>query len=305
VSHRRRIGPVKRLPPTTTIQVSADILPNRLPHATGTLIMKRLIPLALICLTLAACATSPTGRSQLKLFGGGKMAALGDQSYAQLKQKTPIDHNAADNRFVMCVAHAITSVPGVDKAVNGPWQITVFKSDQINAFALPGGNIGVYSGLLPVTQDGAQLAAVIGHEVGHVLAGHGNERMSEQYATQGGLAVLSAFLGGSGAGAGAGGQAIMSALGVGAQVGILLPFSRAQESEADLIGLELMAKAGFDPREAVKLWQNMSKASNGNSPNQFLSTHPSNNNRIQALQAHMNKAMQLYRAAPHHPQCSK
>lgn len=262
----------------------------------------KLVPCLILCTMLAACATSPTGRHQLKLFGGQKMAAMGDQSYAQLKQKTPIDHNSADNRFVMCVANAITAVPGVAKAADGPWQVTVFKSDQINAFALPGGNIGVYSGLLPVTRNGSQLAAVIGHEVGHVLAGHGNERMSEQFATQGGLSVLSAFLGGA---SGGGGQAIMSALGLGAQVGILLPFSRAQESEADLIGLELMARAGFDPRQSVKLWQNMNAASKGKQPNEFVSTHPSNNNRIQALQAHMNKAMQVYRAAPHHPHCSK
>lgn len=262
-----------------------------------------LAPCLLLCMALAACATSPTGRNQLKLFGGQKMAAMGDQSYAQLKQKTPIDNNAADNRFVMCVAHAITAVPGVSQAADGPWEVTVFKSDEINAFALPGGNIGVYSGLLPVTENGSQLAAVIGHEVGHVLAGHGNERMSEQYATQGGLTVLSAFLGG-GAG-GASGQAIMSALGVGAQVGILLPFSRAQESEADLIGLELMARAGFDPRQSVKLWQNMDAASKGQQPNEFVSTHPSNANRIQALQAHMNNAMQIYQNAPNHPNCRK
>ena len=262
--------------------------------------MHRLLAIVLFTAALAGCATSPTGRSQLKMFGDQKMAAMGDQSYAQLKQKTPIDHNAADNRFVECVAHAITAVPGVDQAADGPWQVTVFKSDQINAFALPGGNIGVYSGLLPVTRNGAQLAAVIGHEVGHVLAGHPNERMSEQYATQGGLSVLSAFLGGA---SGGGSQAIMSALGVGAQVGILLPFSRAQESEADLIGLELMARAGFDPRQSVQLWQNMTAATKGQQPNQFLSTHPSNDNRIQALQAHMNKAMQLYEQAGHHPSC--
>ncbi|KEZ75784.1 M48 family metallopeptidase [Salinisphaera hydrothermalis] len=262
--------------------------------------MHRLLAIILFAVALAGCATSPTGRSQLKMFSPQKMAAMGDQSYAQLKQKTPIDHNAADNRFVECVAHAITAVPGVEQAADGSWHVTVFKSKQINAFALPGGNIGVYSGLLPVTKNGAQLAAVIGHEVGHVLAGHPNERMSEQYATQGGLSVLSAFLGGGSSG---GGQAIMSALGVGAQVGILLPFSRAQESEADLIGLELMARAGFDPRQSVQLWKNMTAASNGQQPNPFLSTHPSNNNRIQALEAHMNKAMQLYQQAPRHPSC--
>lgn len=257
--------------------------------------------IVLCAVVLAGCATSPTGRHQLKLFGQQKMDAMGAQSFAKLQQKTPVDQNAAHNRFVKCVADAITSVPGVSKAAGtDDWDVKVFKSEQINAFALPGGNIGVYSGILPVTQNAAQLATVLGHEVGHVIAGHPDERMSEQFATQGGLSVLSAFLGGA---SGGGSRAIMSALGVGAQVGILLPFSRAQESEADLIGLELMARAGFDPRQSVKLWQNMTEASKGKEPNKFLSTHPSNHNRIQALQAHMDQAMQLYKQAGRHPSC--
>lgn len=263
--------------------------------------INRILAIILFAVVLAGCATSPTGRSQLKLFGQQKLDAMGKQSFQELQQKTPIDQNAVDDRFVKCVAGAIVAVPGVSKAAGtDQWDIKVFKSKQINAFALPGGHIGVYSGILPVTKNGAQLAAVLGHEVGHVIAGHPNERMSEQFATQGGLSVLSAFLGGAG---GASSQAIMSALGVGAQVGILLPFSRAQESEADLIGLELMARAGFDPRQSVQLWQNMSAASNGEQPNPFLSTHPSNDNRIKTLQAHMDKAMQLYQQADNHPSC--
>ena len=255
--------------------------------------MRRLLVALPLLIVLVACATSPTGRSQLKLFSNDKVAEMGAQSYQQMKQKEPIDHSTADNRYVKCVADAITA------QVGGQWEVTVFEDDQVNAFALPGGKIGVYSGLLDVAQTDDQLAAVIGHEVGHVLADHGNERISQQYATQGGLSVISAFLGGQG---GAGSDAIMSALGVGAQVGILLPFSRAQESEADTIGLELMARAGFDPRQAVTLWQNMSKQ-NGNSPAEFLSTHPANESRIQNLSSHMNQAMQLYQQAPRHPDC--
>lgn len=270
------------------------------------LYMRRLtlrpLTLLLALLVLAGCATSPTGRSQLKLFGRQQLSQMGDKSYTQLKQKTPVDHSKADNRFVECVVHAITSVPGVDKVTDGHWQVTVFKSKEINAFALPGGNIGVYSGILPVTKNGAQLAAVLGHEVGHVLAGHANERLSEQYATAGGLSILGAVLGGGGGGGGH--QALMKALGLGAQVGVLLPFSRQQESEADLIGLKLMARAGFDPRQSVALWRNMSAASNGKEPNQFLSTHPSNANRIKNLKSHMNQAMQLYQQASRHPDCS-
>ena len=254
----------------------------------------RRIYVASLLLLLVACATSPTGRNQLKLFSEEKIAQMGIQSYQQMKQEEPIDTSTADNRYVKCVANAITRVTG------GEWEVTVFKDDQVNAFALPGGKIGVYSGLLDVAKTDDQLAAVIGHEVGHVLADHGNERVSQQAATQGGLQVVSAFLGGSGGG---GNQAVMSALGLGAQVGILLPFSRTQESEADTIGLELMARAGFDPRESVALWQNMA-AAGGEKPAEFMSTHPSNQHRINNLESHMNQAMQLYQQAPNKPNCS-
>ena len=256
--------------------------------------MRRLFAASLLLL-LVACATSPNGRSQLKLFSEEKIAAMGVQSYQQMKQQEPIDNSTSDNRYVKCVANAITRVTG------GEWEVTVFKDDQVNAFALPGGKIGVYSGLLDVAETDDQLATVIGHEVGHVLADHGNERVSQQAATQGGLQVVSAFLGGAGGGGGS--QAIMSALGLGAQVGILLPFSRTQESEADTIGLELMARAGFDPRQSVQLWQNMA-AAGGEKPAEFMSTHPSNESRINNLQRHMNKAMQLYQQAPNKSNCS-
>ncbi|MES1946013.1 peptidase M48 Ste24p [Salinisphaera sp. C84B14] len=254
----------------------------------------RRIYVASLLLLLVACATSPTGRNQLKLFSEEKIAQMGIQSYQQMKQEEPIDTSTADNRYVKCVADAITRVTG------GEWEVTVFKDDQVNAFALPGGKIGVYSGLLDVAKTDDQLAAVIGHEVGHVLADHGNERVSQQAATQGGLQVVSAFLGGSGGG---GNQAVMSALGLGAQVGILLPFSRTQESEADTIGLELMARAGFDPRQSVALWQNMA-AAGGEKPAEFMSTHPSNQSRINNLESHMNQAMQLYQQTPNKPNCS-
>ena len=265
--------------------------------------MKRVILFCMASLVLAGCATSPTGRNQLTFFGNERMAAMGEQSFAQIKKETPTDASTADNRFVECVANAITNVPGLNESADVQrWDVVVFKSDQVNAFALPGGHIGVYTGLLGVANNGDQLAAVIGHEVGHVIADHPNERMSQQYATQGGLTALSAFLGGGGGGAGS--QAIMSALGVGAQVGILLPFSRTQESEADTIGLELMARAGFDPRAAVQLWQNMAAASNGEEPSEFMSTHPSNQTRIQGLESHMNQALALYQQTSNRPNCT-
>lgn len=260
--------------------------------------------IALAATVLAACAVSPTGRRQLQLFPASEMAQMGDQSYRQLKQQKPVSNDQSKTRFVNCVVDALTAVVGPPKD-GGQWRVTLFKADDtVNAFALPGGNIGVYTGLLKVTQNAAQLAAVIGHEIGHVEAGHGNERLSTTYATQTGLQLIQALSGVSGV---AGGQQIMALLGLGAQVGVLLPFSRAQESEADVLGLSYMAKAGFDPRQSIDLWHNMSKAG-GKAPPEWLSTHPSNENRIQNLESRMPQAMQLYRQAQaqgHHPHCNR
>lgn len=247
-----------------------------------------------LTLTMAACTNSPTGRNQLKLYSGEKMAKSGDQSYKKLLKKKEIDHDQADNRFVSCVVDALSDQTDKD------WQVTVFKSDQVNAFAVPGGNIGVYSGILPITKNGGQLAAVLGHEMGHVRAGHANERMSEQAATGIGVSVLSAVIGSQTSGLGQ--NALMGLLGTGAKVGIILPFSRAQESEADRIGLKLMAKAGFDPRQSVKLWQNMAQQG-GDKPPQLLSTHPDDQDRIKALRKHMPQALEQYRQANQQPHC--
>ena len=242
---------------------------------------------------VTACATSPTGRRQLQLFAPAEMAQMGNAAYREIQQQTPAASSPAVRGYVSCVVDQLTKV--VPTPVDGgQWQVTVFDEPKnINAFALPGGNVGVYTGLLEVTKNQSQLAAVIAHELAHVQANPGNSRLSTQYATQAGLTLLSAFAGG-----GDGGQKsqIMSLLGLGAQVGVILPFSRAQESEADVIGLRYMAKAGFDPRESIGLWRNMMAASGGRPP-EFLSTHPAGETRIDALQAHMAEAMQLYQQA--------
>lgn len=252
---------------------------------------------ALIAVTLAAfvtaCATSPTGRRQLEFFAPGQMAEMGDTAYQQIRKETPETDNAAQRNYVQCVTNALTRVvpPPVD---GGQWRVTVFKGDDnVNAFALPGGNIGVYSGLLKVTENQSQLAAVIGHELAHVQAQHANARMSTQYATSAGLQVAAAVAGASGRGDQ---QTIMGLLGLGAQVGVILPFSRAQEAEADVLGLRYMAEAGFDPRASVDLWRNM-KAAGGGSPPEFLSTHPSGDTRIEGLQKRIPSVMPLYEQA--------
>ena len=252
--------------------------------------MQRLLILTLIATTtaLVACATSPLGRSQLQLFPESQMAEMGVAAFQDMKQQQPLETSSQTNGYVSCVARAIIA----ELPEQRTWEVQVFKDDSANAFALPGGKIGVHTGLLKVADNQDQLAAVIGHEVGHVLAQHSNERMSIQYATQTGTQLVAALAGGDSAEK----QTLMGLLGVGAQYGVQLPFSRKHEAEADVIGLDLMAEAGFDPRASVDLWRNMA-ANSGGSPPEFLSTHPSNQTRIECLQARIPEAMPLYQQA--------
>ncbi|MCF8104397.1 MAG: M48 family metallopeptidase [Desulfohalobiaceae bacterium] len=267
---------------------------------------KRLLGVAAFLFSLvlvAACATSPTGRSQLQLFSSQQLNEMGQVSYRKMVQEVPEEKDRDVNRYVSCVVGAVTaSLPG--SVARTEWKVTVFDKDEVNAFALPGGYIGIYKGLLKVAETKDQLAAVVGHEIAHVTAEHPNARLSTQYTTQAGLRVVGAFLGGQGGG---GSREIMALLGLGSQVGILLPFSRSQEAEADVLGLDYMARAGFDPRASIDLWQNMAR-SGGGKPPEFLSTHPSEHSRIQTLQGRMPEAMELYRRARQQnriPQCSR
>jgi predicted Zn-dependent protease len=245
-----------------------------------------------ILLLLAACATSPLGRSQLQLLPADQLNQMGLEAFQKVRQTTPRSRDPALNAYVQCVADAITAEVGGPRG-GGAWDVVVFREPQANAFALPGGKIGVYTGLLDVARTQGQLAAVIGHEVAHVIAQHHNERVSQQLAVQ----LVSDLAGGS--------PTAMALLGIGAQVGILLPYSRIQESEADKVGLDLMASAGFDPREAIDLWRNMERAS-GSGGIEFLSTHPSSGSRVRELQPRMGRAMAFYqnaRAQGKHPRC--
>jgi len=241
------------------------------------------------------CSTSPLGRRQFTMMPADQMDQMGIQAFKNQKKNLPISNDPAANRLVRCVSNALT------RQVKGRWEVVVFKEDSPNAFALPGGKIGVHTGLLKVAQNQHQLAAVIGHEIAHVLAQHSNERISQQYAVQSGLQLTQAL-----AGVTTGtGKALMGLLGVGAQYGILMPYGRSQESEADLLGLDLMANAGFDPRESVNLWVNMGKASRGKTP-EFLSTHPSHGTRIEDLKKRMPSALRKWnraRAQGKRPQC--
>jgi predicted Zn-dependent protease len=209
------------------------------------------------------------------------MNQLGADAFNEMKKTIPIERSESINRYVNCIVQSELAVTEDDTGVSS-WEVVVFKDNTPNAFALPGGKIGVHTGILPITKTTDQLAAVLGHEIGHVIARHGNERISQNQITQGGMEALTKMGKGEMAGA----------LGGGAKYGVLLPFSRAHESEADLIGLEIMAKAGFDPEESVALWENMSAMSSGK-PNEILSTHPSDETRMKQLNAKMPDALQL------------
>lgn len=255
--------------------------------------IKTILATALLSALVAGCTTSPTGRSQFILVSGSEMATLGTQSFSELKKNEKISTDKKTIQYVQCVTDAILQVtppqPDFDK-----WEVVVFDSDQVNAFALPGGKIGVYTGLLKVARTQDQLASVIGHEIGHVMANHGSERVSSSLAANSALQITSVALGAAGS---QNADLIMAGLGLGVNVGVLLPFSRTHESESDLIGVQLMNKAGFDPNQSVALWRNMAKASKG-APPEILSTHPSHDTRISDLKTAIKQLPPPTRRAP-------
>jgi predicted Zn-dependent protease len=218
-----------------------------------------------------------------------ELSAMGREAFLSMKQEEPVDTEPRTNQYVGCVARTLL---GAIDAEPAKWEVVVFDSEEANAFALPGRKIGVFTGILEVARTQDQLAAVLAHEVAHVTQRHSNERVSQAFVAEGGLAAASVALGGEGETH----DLAMAALGIGAQVGVLMPFARTQESEADSVGLEYMARAGFDPRAAVALWQNM-EAAGGGSPPEFLSTHPSHETRIGDLQERMPSAWELFQVA--------
>lgn len=172
------------------------------------------------------------------------------------------------------------------------WEFNLIKDEPANAFAIPGGKVVIFTGILSVTQNETGLATVMGHEIAHAIARHGNERMSQGLVAQMGGMALSVALSSKSQETQ---QLFMTAYGMGAQVGVLLPYSRLQESEADEIGLVFMAKAGYDPRKAIDFWQRMAEKSDGGTPPEFLSTHPSHKSRIEEIKKHLPMAMRYYR----------
>lgn len=249
--------------------------------------MSRLLFLLLILPILTYCTTSPLDRRQVVLYSEAEMARQGEQAYRQMQSELPVTPNASETIYVQCVADYIIEAVDEPMRSNVNWEVTVFDNEQANAFALPGGKIGVYNGLLDVAFNQHQLAAVMAHEVGHVLANHSNERAS-QSALSNGVISVARIIGAS--------DRTIEAISYGSQLGVFLPFSRTQESEADSLGILLMAEAGFDPEQSIALWENMS-ADGGNRPPEFMSTHPSPDTRMGDLRARLDQAREIRAAA--------
>lgn len=250
---------------------------------------------------LFACATVPlTERRGLRLVSDSEMLPLSFQQYSDVLQKSKLSNDPSKVRLVRQVGERIARASeefmkesGLESDIaNYKWEFNVIEDDKtVNAWCMPGGKVAVYTGILPITQNETGLAVVLGHEIAHALAKHGNERMSEGLLVQLGGATLSSALSGQPEMTS---QLFMGAYGVASNVGFMLPYSRVHESEADRIGLVLMAKAGYDPRTAIPFWERMNAQGGSRSP-EFLSTHPVPETRIKNIQALIPEAMKYYK----------
>lgn len=253
--------------------------------------------------TAISCSKNPiTGRSQFKLVPEQQLQSMATQQYRQFLSQNRTVSPSADRDAEMVrrvgqrLAAAVTSYyrqQGLSNTLEGfDWEFNLVNDKAANAWVMPGGKCVVYTGLLPITQNEAALANVIGHEISHAIFQHGNERMSQGLTAQGLGAGLSVALANKPA---ATQNLFLQAFGVGTQVGVLLPFSRKHELEADRYGMRWAAMAGYNPREAIALWERMEKASNGQRPPEFMSTHPSEGKRIEQLQRYLGEALKYYK----------
>lgn len=241
-------------------------------------------------LTLYGCATVPyTERQQIMMVSEEQESQIGATLFTEVKQESKL---SGDSRMNSMVSEAGRRIAAAADKPDYKWEFVVIEDKSVNAFALPGGKVAFNTGIMPVCQDEAGIAAVMGHEVAHALARHGSERMSQQQALSiGGVALMAAISGRSPVVR----EGVMQAYGLGAQVGVLLPYSRKHELEADRIGMILMAKAGYDPRQAVSFWERMIAKKEGSAPPPFLSTHPSDQTRVQELKSFLPEALKYYK----------
>ena len=265
--------------------------------------LRLIFGVVLLVAVVWGCAEVPiTGRQSLHLVPESELLTLSLQQYNDVLQKSKLSTDnqkvakvrRVGNRIAKAAESFLAESGHQDLIKNFQWQFNLIEDDETaNAWVMPGGKAAVYTGILPFTKDETGLAVVLGHEVGHALANHGNERMSQELlANMGGMALSTALSSQPQMSR----ELAMAAFGAGASIGVLLPYSRLQESEADHIGLILMARAGYDPREAVPFWQRMNKAP-GSRPPELLSTHPAPETRIANLKALIPQAMAYYRGS--------
>ena len=265
--------------------------------------MKRILLLLALPLILFACSRNAiTGRKQLSLFNESDIQNMATQQYRQFLTENKVVATAGSKDAEMVrrvgqrISKAITDFytqQGKAAELNGfQWEYNLVDSKEVNAWCMPGGKIVVYTGLLPITQNEAALAVVMGHEIAHALAKHGNERMSQATLQQAGGVALSVAIANKTPEAQ---NLLLSAYGIGSTVGGTLPFSRKHELEADKLGLVYAALAGYNPQEAIPLWERMAKAGDGQRPPELLSTHPAEATRIEKLKAQMPEALKYYK----------
>jgi predicted Zn-dependent protease len=249
------------------------------------------LALLTICLVISCTTVPETGRRQLNLLSPSQEVELGLAAFSEMKKGVPVSKDAAANEMLQRVGRRIAAVAQLS---NAQWEFTLFESKEVNAFCLPGGKVGVYTGILQITRDESGLATVIGHEVAHAVARHGGERISEALLMQAGASALGAAVSSADPQWQA---ATLVAYGVGAKLGRELPHSRSQESEADRIGLLYMARAGYDPETAVGFWQRFAEYNRqrGDNVPAFLRTHPLDETRIQQIKQWLPRAKQEYR----------
>ncbi|MDR1035771.1 MAG: M48 family metallopeptidase [Deltaproteobacteria bacterium] len=276
---------------------------NNLAGAPARALPRRLALLALLALLSGCAQVVGTGRSQLSLVSDAEINQQSALAYRQTVAEGRLSSNRADTATIKRVGQRIAQAAQLLMASEGreaelagyAWEFNLLESDDINAFCMPGGKVAFYSAILPVCQDDNGIAVVMGHEVAHALARHGAERVSQQMAAQFGGNVLGAVIGQTSMGSSTA-QMVMIGYGLGAQFGVLMPFSRTQEAEADRIGLSLMAIAGYDPEAAVGFWGRMEQATGRTSGSDFFSTHPSNPARIQNIRTYIPEAQEKARA---------
>jgi predicted Zn-dependent protease len=260
--------------------------------------MRRLLlPLALPLL-LVACKTNPhTGRSQLLLFSDSEMSQMGSQAYVEMTGPQSGARVVTDPKYAAPLQEVGKALAAAANKPEYQWEFKLIDDPEtVNAWCLPGGKIAFYTAIYPVLEDTNGMAIVMGHEIMHAILEHGNERMSQSLTTQAALAAAQVGFSNS-----KNGEYVVAALGAGAAVGVLLPYSRKHESEADQQGLYLAAKAGYDPEAAIAVWERMAKLSEGQRPPEFLSTHPDPRNRIKNMQKWMAKAKEYYAQSQQKP----